>query len=158
SSEGERTMRFHKRFPLVLLATALVRGQSADISGYIFDPSGRPVPDANITCGGLSARTQADGSFHFSGASACQATISAVGFAVQSAPLSGSNNRVELTVAGVSESVVVSATRSEASPDQAAVAANIVTADDLRQRQFPFVLDLLREMPGAQVVRTGRYG
>ena len=92
------------------------------------------------------------------GWTACEATIALKGFAQQSAALSGSNNRIALSVAGVAEKVVVSATRGEVSPEQAGVAANVVTAADLEQRQFPFVVDVLREMPGAHIVKTGRYG
>jgi len=132
----------------------LLHGQS----GEIFDPSGRPVPGATVTCGDASTVTRDDGSFHLSGSDACEATITLTGFATRTALLSGTNNRIALTLEGVAETVVVSATRGEVSPDQAGVAANVVTAEDMRQRQFPFVLDLLREMPGAQIVRTGRYG
>ena len=151
-------MRFYKRFRLAILMAGLLRGQSADVSGYIFDPSGRPVSGAAVACGDSSTHTLADGSFHIPGFSACEATITLTGFATQTASLSGSNNRIALTVAGLAQRVVVSATRGETSVEQAAVAANIVTADDLKQRQFPFVLDILREMPGTQIVKTGRYG
>jgi outer membrane cobalamin receptor len=151
-------MLLHKRLCLAILVAGLLHGQSGDISGEIFDPSGRPVSGATVTCGDASAKTLDDGSFHLSRKGACEATITVAGFAEQRTQLSGSNNRVELTLAGVAETVVVSATRGEVSPDQAGVAANVVTAEDLAQRQFPFVLDVLREMPGAQVVRTGRYG
>jgi vitamin B12 transporter len=151
-------MRLYKRFRFAILMAGLLKGQSADISGYIFDPSGRPVAGASVACGYSSTQTQADGSFHLSGVGACEATITSPGFSSQTASLSGSNNRVALTLAGLAQSVVVSATRGETSVEQAGVAANIVTADDLKQRQFPFVLDILREMPGTQVVKTGRYG
>jgi vitamin B12 transporter len=151
-------MRLYKRLCLAILLAGLLHGQSADICGEIFDPSGRPVASATVTCGDTSTVTREDGSFHLSVSNACEATITAAGFDTQKAPLSGSNNRVALTLAGVAETVVVSATRGEVSPDQAGVAANVVTAEDLRQRQFPFVADVLREMPGAQIVKTGRYG
>ena len=151
-------MRHYKRFRLAILMAGLLRGQSAGISGYIFDPSGRPVPGAAVACGDASARTLADGSFHIPGSGACEASITLEGFAVQTASLSGSNNRVVLSIAGLAEKVVVSATRAETSVDEAGVAANIVTAEELKQRQFPFVLDILREMPGMQIVKTGRYG
>jgi vitamin B12 transporter len=151
-------MCLYKRFRLAILMAGLLKGQSADISGYIFDPSGRPVSGATVTCGDSSTQTQTDGSFHLGGSSTCQATITGEEFSPQTASLSGSNNRIALTLAGLAQSVVVSATRGETSVEQAGVAANIITADDLKQRQFPFVLDILREMPGTQVVKTGRYG
>src|SRR5579859_8253086 len=151
-------MHLYKRLRLAILMAGLLKGQSADISGYIFDPSGRPVSGAVVACGDSSAQTQTDGSFHLSGFSACQATITRPGFSPQTAALSGSNNRIALTLAGLAQSVVVSATRGETSVEQAGVAAHIVTAEDLKQRQFPFVLDVLREMAGSQIVKTGRYG
>jgi len=151
-------MRLYQRFRLAILMAGLLRGQSADISGYIFDPSGRPVSGATVACGDSRAETLADGSFHLTGFSACEASITLEGFANQTASLSGSNNRVVLSLAGLTENVVVSATRGEISVEQAGIAANIITADDLKLRQFPFVLDILRETPGAQIVKTGRYG
>jgi vitamin B12 transporter len=151
-------MGLYERFRFAILLAGLLKGQSADISGYIFDPSGRPVSGAAVACGDASTQTQTDGSFHLGGFSACQATITRPGFSTQTASLSGSNNRIALTLAGLAQSVVVSATRGETSVEQAGVAANIITADDLKQRQFPFVLDVLREMPGTQIVKTGRYG
>lgn len=151
-------MRICKRFGPAILLAELLSGQSADISGFIYDSSGRPVTAAKISCAGEATATQADGSFHFSGVSSCDATVALEGFTPRTVALSGSNNRIALTVAGIPETVVVSATRAEISPEQAGVAANVVTAEDLRQRQFPFVLDVLREMPGANVVKTGRYG
>ncbi len=151
-------MCLYERFRFAILLAGLLKGQSADISGYIFDPSGRPVSGAAVACGDASTQTQTDGSFHLSGLSACEATITREGFSPQAASISGSNNRIALTLAGLAQSVVVSATRGETSVEQAGVAADIVTADDLKQRQFPFVLDVLREIPGAQIVKTGRYG
>lgn len=134
--------------------------QASGIAGFIYDSSSRPVRGAQISCGGKApTTTQADGSFWVAGLDRCQAEISSPGMAVQKdVPLSGSNNRIVLTVAGVTQDVVVSALRSQTTVDQAAVAATVFTAEDIAARQAPFVLDLLREVPGLEVVRTGRPG
>src|SRR5207237_10337126 len=62
------------------------------------------------------------------------------------------------TVAPVEESVVVSATRTEAPADQVGASVTTFTADDLARRRAPLVVDLLRSSPGAMIVRTGAPG
>ena len=46
---------------------------------------------------------------------------------------------------------MVSANRTETTPEQAAVAANVITEQQLDARQYPMLFDMLREIPGLQV-------
>jgi outer membrane receptor protein involved in Fe transport len=66
--------------------------------------------------------------------------------------------RLVLAVAPVHETVVVSATRTDAPADQVGVSVTAFTAADLERRQIPLVADLLRLSPGVMVVRSGGPG
>ncbi len=56
------------------------------------------------------------------------------------------------------ETVIVSANRTETTPEQAAVAANVITEQQLAARQYPMLFDMLREIPGLQVTASGPPG
>ncbi len=49
-------------------------------------------------------------------------------------------------------------TRTETTPEQAAVAANVITEQQLEARQFPMLFDVLRDIPGLQVDEYGPPG
>lgn len=127
--------------------------------GVVVDPSGRPVPGARVECAGKSTTTSPDGRFQLPGVARCDARISAPGFETVARELvPGTPARVELPVAGLSERIVVSATRRETNAEESGVAATIVTAGEMELRQSPDLADLLREIPGLDVVRSGRPG
>jgi outer membrane cobalamin receptor len=65
---------------------------------------------------------------------------------------------VQLAVAPIAESIVVTATRTQAPADQTGASVTIFDADDLDRRQTPLVSDLLRTAPGAMIVQTGAPG
>ena len=69
-----------------------------------------------------------------------------------------SDARITLEIAGRVETVVVSANRTETTPEQAAVAANVITEQQLAARQFPMLFDVLREIPGLQISAYGPPG
>jgi vitamin B12 transporter len=56
------------------------------------------------------------------------------------------------------ETVVVSATRSDVPLDQSPASVSVISADDLDQKQIERVSDALREVPGLNVVQTGTPG
>ena len=66
--------------------------------------------------------------------------------------------KITLAIAGPVDSVVVSANRTETTPEQAAVAANVITEQQLAARQYPMLQDVLREIPGLQVAAYGPLG
>lgn len=143
-------------FPIILL---IPFGLQAAIEGTVTDPSGRPVRGALVECAGQSARTAIDGSFTFPSTDSCDARVTASGFGVQTVALSGgSRASIQLSIEGVSERVVVTATRTETTLEQTGISADIITRSDLELRQNPFLPDVLRELPGIAVNRTGREG
>jgi vitamin B12 transporter len=54
--------------------------------------------------------------------------------------------------------VVVTATRTEVPLNQLTTSITVITADDIRERQAELVLEVLRDVPGVEVVQTGSMG
>ncbi|MGE5644877.1 MAG: TonB-dependent receptor [Acidobacteriota bacterium] len=138
-----------------LIAAAAAYG--AD--GIVVDPSGRPVPGARVACANLTTQTGADGRFTLASTRSCRASIAAEGFETLEVELApDAPVRVELGIARLAERVVVSATRRETTPEQAGVAATVLTQADLAARVYPALGEVLPEVPGVQVARYGRPG
>ncbi len=153
----------HKR--LVFLSCLLLAGgrsapaQQLSIRGQVLDPGERTLPGARIQCGPISVTTGLDGRFRIDGVAECAAQVSAPGFVTGQAALqAGRDAKIVLRVAGVSERLVVTATRRQTTAEQAGVAASVLTRQDLALRELPAVADILREVPGLQVAATGRRG
>ena len=146
-------------FLVAVTSLLLSAGTAWGADGVVVDPSGRPVQSALVECAGKSATTGPDGRFSFPQTDRCQASVSAPGFETARMEIvSGSEARIQLKIAGLSELVVVSATRRETTAEEAGVAATIVSGADLERRQSPSLADALRDVPGLQVVRYGRPG
>jgi outer membrane cobalamin receptor len=152
-------MNHHLLLSVTAAALAAAAQQQPVIEGTVLDPSGRPVRGARVECSSRTAATSLDGSFTVPGVDRCRATVTAPGFAVAEIDLAaGTAGRIELAVAGVSERVVVTATRNPALVEEAGVSATVVTGADLARREFPMIYDVLREVPGLYVSQSGRYG
>jgi vitamin B12 transporter len=137
----------------------------APLTGVVVDASGRAVPRAVVqivTADGspaASTLTDADGGFRIANPPAsCQVEASLTGFSKASAACGAAPLRLTLTVAPVSEAIVVSATRTEAPAGQVAAAVTVFDAADIDRRQQPPLADLLRQAPGVAIVRTGAPG
>lgn len=127
------------------------------VRGVVLDPTGRPVEGAKIACGAETSTTNSRGQFELP--RACSATIQKSGFAPRTVALTEAKEAtVTLALAPVSDRVLVTASGAPVAMEDAGVAANVFTAPDLEARQFPFVEDLLRDVPGLSVVQTGRNG
>src|SRR5579864_7994197 len=143
----------------LFLSLAIAAGETSNIHGTILDPSGRPVEGARISCGDRAVYSNTEGHFTLAGADRCDARIEKTGFEAQTAQLAApTEGKITLVVAGPVETVVVSAARTETTPEQAAVAANVVTEQQIVARDFPMVSDILRDLPGLQVIQSGRPG
>jgi vitamin B12 transporter len=127
------------------------------VRGVILDPAGRAVEGAKIACGTETSITDSRGRFEFQ--KACVATIEKPGFARKTVALTDTRDaEITLALASISDRVLVTAAGSPIAMDEAGVVANIFTARDFAARQFPFVADLLRDVPGLSIVQTGRNG
>ena len=158
---------------VVLVSGGAAASASADgreLSGTVVDQSGRAVPRAYVRVVDASGTGQrgvfADESGRFTlgatGAGDCRLEATLTGFqpAIVScaAAASGQALRVELAVAPIHETMIVSATRTEAPTSQVGASATVFTAEDLERRQQPLVADVLMSTPGAMVVRSGAPG
>jgi vitamin B12 transporter len=121
----------------------------------VSDPSGRPVQGAQVACGPETKTTDANGAVEFN--SACDATIAKPGFAPAKASLKG-NDSITLALAPASDQVVVTATGAPLALEDAGVAATVFTAKDFDAPHFPFVEDLLRDVPGLYLAQNGQNG
>ncbi len=138
----------------------------AELSGTVVDESGSALPRVAVQL--VDARgtrvavafTNARGEFRFGRlCDSCAAVVSLPGFnAARASMASGTPVRLTLTVAPIQESVVVSATRSEAPTSQVGAAVTVFTAEEIERRDTPLVGELLRATPGVTVVRSGGLG
>jgi vitamin B12 transporter len=142
--EGERLMT-----PILFLFLFF------EVRGVVYDPSGRPVEGAQVACGAETTVTDAAGAFAMP--SACQASFTKSGFAPAKVALA-ETNRITLALAPASEQVVVTATLAPLAIEEAGLAATVFTARDFEPPHAPFVADLLRDVPGIDVVQTGQNG
>jgi vitamin B12 transporter len=134
----------------------------AVVRGVVSDPSGRTVPGAQVACGREIRTTTETGAFELP--AACQATITKPGFAPARVALTeaGANqsgvNQITLALAPASDRVLVTATGAPVAIEEAGVAATVFTARDFQAPHAPFVQDLLREVPGLDMVQSGQNG
>src|SRR5918993_2784930 len=158
------------RRPAVLCFSAFVLAFalsfSSPLTGVVGDSSGRAIPRASveiIATDGTSVGsvfTDADGTFRVSSApDGCRVRASLAGFqpaSVECRP--GVPLKLTLTVAPIAEEIVVSATRTEAPSGQVASAVTVFAQEQIERRQEPPLADLLRQAPGATIVRVGAPG
>lgn len=141
------------------LVVFALHAETGFIEGTVVDPSGSAIPNARVSCSGQTARAGFDGRFRMPAERSCTAEISAPGFHSVSVELRPSAAaRITLAVEALAERVVVTATRREATLEEAGVAGDIITRANIVQRDYPMVADLLREVPGVSVTRAGRLG
>jgi outer membrane cobalamin receptor len=151
-----------------LVVTGAARARAADgVSGVVVDQGGRPLPRASVRASDRSGSetaavfTDESGHFHITGTvdAGCRITVSLTGFQPSNAQCTQDQAaRIVLKVAPVEETVIVTATRTEAPAAQVGSSVSVFTADDIERRQSPPVADLLRSTPGAMVVRSGGPG
>src|SRR6516225_1302599 len=146
----------------ISLATAprAVQAAAGDerASGVIVDQSGQPLPRAFVRVldgsGHESASAFSDERGQFDlptpPAAGCRIEATLTGFATTSVACApASALRIVLPVAPIQETVVVTATRTQAPADQVAASVTTFTAADIERRRTPLAADLLRTSPGA---------
>jgi vitamin B12 transporter len=138
-----------------------VLAAAADLRGTVVDPDGRPLPRAFVRVVGAEGSevfTDESGEFRLPAAADCRVEASLAGFRTGSVPCAEGNLRLELALAPIEETVVVTATRTEAPASQVGVATTSFDAREIERRQAPRVADLLRTAPGVMVLQTGAPG
>ena len=161
-----------RNFPIIggvliaLLASSVdVWAGDRELAGIVVDSSGRAVPRAFVRAFDGAAHqiaaTFADEAGRFRlpiETQDCRVQASLTGFTSADADCGAQPLRITLGVAPIQETVVVTATRTEAPSGQVGASITAFTAADIERRRVPFVADLLRTTPGASVVTTGPPG
>jgi outer membrane cobalamin receptor len=134
----------------------------AEVRGQVVDATGQPLPRAYVRAvhanGATAVYTDERGHFTLPDATSCTLHVTLTGFQPATLPCTPASQRVELAILPVRETVMVTATRTEAPASQAGASATIVTSDDLERRQEPLLADLLVFTPGAMLMRNGASG
>ena len=146
---------------LVIFAANL---RAADLQGKVIDPSGKPIANAQISIVSrvgveLQSITGPDGAFRIAdpGTPDEKVVVNAAGFSTQTlAP--GANITVQLQIAPLTDSVSVEGSAIDAPVNQQGGSASVIASDEIRQRNEPFAVDLLRETPGVSISQSGYTG
>lgn len=159
-----------KRLGVVLcglvLAAVPAAAQSGGVNGTVVDESGGILPGCSISIDGPggSQTTFADGSgaFSFAGLAAgtYEVTIALSGFQdaeqeVQVGDSAADLGSITLALAGLGETIVVSASRIETTLIDSPVTMTVLTADQLQNAPSSNFGDILRNVPGLNVVQMG---
>jgi len=155
---------------LVLLGALLpLYAQTASLSGLVHDPMGALVSNAQVALSSGSSpsktiTTGSDGSYRVDGLAngPVTLTVDAEGFRrfVKTVQISGNTQQdVSLELAVLSESVLVTSSGGTAiALEEAGISATVFTDEDFKLRQPSRVAELLREVPGLNIVQTGSNG
>ncbi len=138
--------------------------RAADLQGKVTDPSGKPVANAQVSIVsrvGVEAQTITgpDGAFRIAdpGKPDEKLVVNASGFSTQTlAP--GANVTAHLEIAPQTDSVRVEGSAIDASVNQQGGGASVISTEEIRQRNEPFAVDLLREIPGVSISQSGYTG
>ena len=163
-SRGRTSARCLTHILLVAALGVPASAAAADLSGIVVDPDGRPLPRVHVRVVDATEQNPRDtftdetGHFRLPAAGSCAVEAALTGFRTTRVPCSETELTIELPLAPVEETVVVTATRTEAPASQTGLSVTTFTAEEIAQRQEPLVSELLRTSPGAMVLQTGAPG
>jgi outer membrane cobalamin receptor len=137
---------------------------ASEIKGKIIDPSGAPVVGAQIAAVdrvGVLARTTAgiNGSFQLDAPETpdIRIVVTAPGFSTRTlSPAEAAS--VQLEIAPQTDTVQVVGSTIEIPPTLQGSSVDVITSDQVRRRNEPFAMDLLRYLPGVTFNQSGATG
>ena len=156
-------------FTSTLAVSGLAQNTRADLSGRVSDTNQAAIKDATVTARNkassaeFTARTDAAGDFRLANlpAGEYRVTAEAAGFSASAREISienaAANITFDLSVGNISESVTVTATRTELVTTETAVPVTVVDRAELERRNPVTVGDLFRELPGTESVGEGGF-
>lgn len=137
---------------------------AADVKGRIVDPSGAGIAGAQIAAinrTGIIARTTStgDGDYHIDVADTPDnaLVVTAAGFATRTVPLRDAAT-IPLELAPRVDSVQVVGSTIELPSAAQASSVDSISSQEVRERNEPFAMDLLRYMPGTAFNQSGTAG
>ncbi|MCU1234043.1 MAG: TonB-dependent receptor [Candidatus Solibacter sp.] len=138
--------------------------RASEIKGKVIDPSGAPVFGAQIAAVdrvGVVARTTAapNGSFQLDAPESpdTRIVITAPGFSTRTlAP--GETASIQLEIAPQMDSVQVVGSTIEIPATLQSSSVDVITSEQVRRRNEPFAMDLLRYVPGVTLNQSGAAG
>ncbi|HXD74367.1 MAG TPA: TonB-dependent receptor plug domain-containing protein, partial [Vicinamibacterales bacterium] len=149
-----------------MTVAASARAQTAQVTGTVVDEQGAAVPGATVQLTGPSGRTVAttavSGAYTFLNVAAgtYEVTATIVGFAPATAGnvVVGGNATVmvpklTLKIASLTDTVVVSATKTETQLVDAPATMSVITNAELQSSPAQNYGDLLRKLPGVNVIQ-----
>ncbi|HEY1342246.1 MAG TPA: TonB-dependent receptor, partial [Bryobacteraceae bacterium] len=154
------------RFPGLLACCSIFSAclSAADIQGKVVDPSGAPIPGAQISVVGLTGveaqgRARLDGTFTLNAPENPEAklVITAPGFRTLSQPIQLSIT-ARLEIAPQVDSVQVVGSAIDVPIGEQGGSVSLIPNEEVRRRNEPFALDLLRYIPGMTFNQSGGAG
>ena len=137
---------------------------TASIRGTVADPSGAPIAGAQVSVfdrAGIRAQTTtaANGSFQIDvpPSGATKLVVAAPGFATMTLTRED-NLAVKLQIAPVVDAVGVTGSAIDVAASEQGGSLSLVPREELRQRNEPYAMDLLRYLPGVVFNQTGFAG
>jgi outer membrane receptor for ferrienterochelin and colicins len=150
---------------LLLVCTTTLAAQGVTVSGTVVDETGARVPGAAVTLSGPGGRatstTDATGEYRFTGIAPGEYEITVAATSFASGRRSGIGvgtvgvnvPAISLAIAGVGETVVVSASRMESTVLDSPATVTVVPASTLEALPSQSYADVLRTVPGMNVVQ-----
>ena len=145
-------------------ALAIVSAAAADIRGTVMDPSGAPIPAAEVSAVnrvGLVARTHTNvqGWFELKVAEtgSVRLVVTAAGFETRSVP-AGTGLEIRLGVAPQVDTIRVVGSTIDVPMSERGGSAGVIVAEEIRTRNEPLAADLLRYLPGMSFSQAGHRG
>jgi outer membrane cobalamin receptor len=156
-------------FLLALGAAAAAGTPTGSLEGLVQTSDGLALPGVAVTLGGPAGERRVaagpDGTFRAGGLAAGEYTVSVDAPGLELRPparavVGTGASRLDLVLAPapVSERVVVSATRGEATLSSLGISADVLDRQQIDDRAASSLLPLLQEVPGVAAARTGQTG
>ena len=150
----------------ILLAASAAALSAAEIRGTVLDPSGAAIPGAQVSAVsrvGVVAQTTTDrsGAFELKVADTAGLRVlaTAPGFETNGTENGGSPPvEIHLKLAAQSDSVRVVGSTIDIPLREQGSSASIISGAEIRERNEPFGIDLLRYLPGVAVNQSGAPG
>lgn len=150
---------------VVLFSTFLLGRPTSTIHGIVIDPDRAAVPEGTVrllTPDGVEVAhtfTDQQGKFSFSRECGnCSVEVQLTGFKTKRVPATPESQVIQLQLAPVQESIVVTPNRTETPASLVGSTTTVITKDEIDARQEATVSDLLQTVPGVTVNRSGGYG